>query len=61
MTVKEAIENATTEFILVTRNGKILNINGKIGGNYGEDENVKKIDIINNVFDGTPVATAIRI
>lgn len=61
MTIKEAIKNTTTTFILITRNGKILNINGNVGGNYNEEETVKKIDIINNVSDGRAVVTAIRI
>ena len=60
MTVKEAYNKATTKFIVVTRNGKILNLNGKGSEKY-DDEDVKRIDIVKNVCDGTPVVTAIRI
>lgn len=61
MTVKRAYNDARTKFVLVTRNGEILSINEKVVGNYNENEPVKKIDIINNISDGTPVVTAIRI
>ena len=61
MTVNEAIKNAKTKFILITRNGNILNVNGAVGGDYNEDETVKKIDIISNVYDGSAIVTALRI
>ena len=61
MTIKEAIENVKTKFYLISRDGKILCINGKNGGNYEMTEQVKHIEIIKNVCDGSPVTTAIRI
>lgn len=61
MTVKEAIKNVTTKFYLISRDGKILCINGKNGGSYEMTEQIKHIDIINNICDGLPVITAIRI
>ena len=61
MTIREAIENVTTKFYLISRDGEILCINGKNGGNYEMDEKVKNIEIIKNVCDGLPVTTAIRI
>lgn len=59
MTVKEAIERATTSFTIVTKNGEILYLNGI--GNKHDECIVKKIDIIRNISDDTPVVTAIRI
>lgn len=61
MTVKEAVANVTTKFYLISRDGKILCINGMNGGNYEMKEKVKNIDIIRDVFDSLPVTTAIRI
>lgn len=59
MTVKEALKQAETKFSIVTKNGEILYLNGK--GNKHSESIVKKIDIIRNISDGSPVVTAIRI
>lgn len=61
MTIKNAIKNVTTKMYIVTRNSEILNLNGTIGGSYNENEPIKKIEIINNVCDGEPAITCIRI
>lgn len=61
MTVNDAVANVTTKYYLISRNGKILCINGENGGSYEDTEEVKHINIINNVCDGLPVITAIRI
>ena len=61
MTIKNAIKNVTTKMYVVTRNGKILNLNGIIGGSYNENEPINKVEIVNNVCNGEPAITCIRI
>lgn len=61
MNIKTALKSVTTKMYIITRNGEILNVNGSIGGVYNENETVKRVEVINNVCDGTPVVTAIRI
>lgn len=61
MTLQKALQEIKTEHYMITKKGKILCVNGKVGGKYSLNENVKKIDVIHNVCDHLPVITCIRI
>lgn len=61
MTVKEAIANATTKHVLVTKGGKILRANEKVNSEYDENATVKKIRVFNDEWTDSPVITAIRV